>query len=126
MTDEPNEDAEYIPADPSFLLSEATYKKLKWLVQYLLPSASTLYFTIGELWGLPSVKEVNGTVAAITAFLAVILGISTRTYNRIARYGGTIVIEEKPNGAKVYNLVLNQDDPNDIDMMDEITFKIQK
>ena len=34
-------------------LSNTTYDILKWVAQYLLPAAGTLYFSISQIWGLP-------------------------------------------------------------------------
>lgn len=63
-------------------MSNERYDFLKWVAQYFLPAAGTLYFTIAGIWGLPYVEEVIGTITAIDAFLGVALGISTHQYNK--------------------------------------------
>ena len=63
-------------------MSNKTYDKLKWLVTIVLPAAATLYFTLSGIWGFPCGEQVVGTIAAITAFLGVCLGISTVNYNK--------------------------------------------
>lgn len=63
-------------------LSDNVYNILKWIAQYLLPAAGTLYFAIASIWGLPYGEEIVGTITAVDAFLGVILGISTAQYNK--------------------------------------------
>lgn len=63
-------------------MSDKTYDTLKWIAQYLLPAAGTLYFTLAGIWGLPYGEQVTGTITAVDLFLGVILGISTAQYNK--------------------------------------------
>ncbi len=57
-------------------MSNKTYDALKWVAQFLLPGAGTLYFALAGIWGLPYGEQVVGT------FLGVLLGISTASYNK--------------------------------------------
>lgn len=61
-------------------LSNKTYDVLKWITQYLLPAAGTLYFAVAGIWGLPYGEQIVGTITAIDTFLGVILGVSASTY----------------------------------------------
>lgn len=63
-------------------LSNKTYDVLKWIAQYLLPAAGTLYFAVASIWGLPYGEQIVGTITAIDTFLGVILGVSTSTYTK--------------------------------------------
>lgn len=63
-------------------LSNKTYDILKWIAQYLLPAAGTLYFSISQIWGLPCGEQVVGTITALDTFLGVLLGLSSNTYNK--------------------------------------------
>ena len=63
-------------------MSNKTYDVLKWIAQYLLPAAGTLYFALAGIWGLPYGEQVVGTITAIDTFLGVLLGISTASYNK--------------------------------------------
>ena len=71
------------------LLNDKVYNVLKWIAQYGLPGLGALYFTLASIWGLPYGEQIVGTITAIDAFLGVILGISSNTYNKT-----TVVIEE--------------------------------
>ena len=62
-------------------LTNKSYDVLKWIAQYLLPAAGTLYFALSGIWGLPYGEQIVGTITAIDTFLGVILGISTMQYN---------------------------------------------
>lgn len=63
-------------------LSNKTYDILKWVAQYLLPAAGTLYFALSSIWGLPYGEQIVGTVTAVDTFLGVILGLSSAQYNK--------------------------------------------
>lgn len=63
-------------------LSSKTYDVLKWIAQYLLPAAGTLYFAVAGIWGLPYGEQIVGTITAIDTFLGVILGVSASTYTK--------------------------------------------
>lgn len=63
-------------------MSNKTYDVLKWIAQFLLPAAGTLYFALAGIWGLPYGEQVVGTITAIDTFLGVLLGISTASYNK--------------------------------------------
>lgn len=62
-------------------MSNKTYDILKWIAQYLLPAAGTLYAALGQIWGFPYGEEIVGTIVAIDTFLGVLLGISSKNYN---------------------------------------------
>jgi hypothetical protein len=107
-----------------FMLNDALYGKMKFVVQIFLPAFSTLYFTLGTIWGLPAVEQVIGTLAALATFLGVLLGLSSRTYNESdAKFDGVIDIETNEDGGKVYSLVLNTD-PTNLDQKESALFKI--
>lgn len=63
-------------------LNNKTYDILKWIAQYLLPAAGTLYFALAGIWGLPYGEQIVGTITAVDTFLGVILGISTAAYKK--------------------------------------------
>lgn len=63
-------------------LSNKAYDTMKWVAQYVLPAIGTLYFALAGIWSFPYGEEIVGTITAIDAFLGVILGISSATYNK--------------------------------------------
>ena len=63
-------------------LTNKTYDVLKWVAQYLLPAAGTLYFALSGIWGLPYGEQIVGTITAVDTFFGVVLGISTMQYNK--------------------------------------------
>lgn len=62
--------------------SDKAYQILKWISQYVLPGIGTLYFALASIWGLPYGEQIVGTITAATAFLNVIMGISTNNYKK--------------------------------------------
>ena len=63
-------------------LNNKTYDILKWIAQYSLPAAGTLYFALAGIWGLPYGEQIVGTITAVDTFLGVLLGISTANYKK--------------------------------------------
>lgn len=63
-------------------LSNKAYDILKYIAQYVLPAAGTLYFALSTIWSLPYGEQVVGTITAVDTFIAAILGISTYSYNK--------------------------------------------
>ena len=63
-------------------MKNKTYDVLKFICMKVLPALGTLYFALSKIWGLPYGTEIIGTLSAIEIFLATILGISTRNYNK--------------------------------------------
>ena len=63
-------------------MSNKTYDVLKWIAQFLLPAAGTLYFALAGIWGLPYGEQVVGTITAVDTFLGVLLGTSSANYNK--------------------------------------------
>ena len=62
--------------------NDKVYDILKWIAQYLLPAAGTLYFALAGIWGLPYGEQIVGTITAVDTFLGVILGISAAAYKK--------------------------------------------
>jgi hypothetical protein len=107
------------------ILSDAVYNKLKFVVQLVLPAASTLYFTLGNIWGFPAVENVIGTLAAVAVFLGSVLGISTKRYNESdAKYDGDVVYTTTDQGKINYSLEFHGDVP-DIANMSQVLFKVK-
>ena len=63
-------------------LNDKTYDILKWIAQYVLPAAGTLYFALAGIWGLPYGEQIVGTITAVDTFLGVLMGISTANYKK--------------------------------------------
>ena len=64
------------------LMSDKTYNIMKWIVQYILPGLGVLYAIISGATGLPYAEVVLAVVMAVDWFLGIILGISTKQYNK--------------------------------------------
>lgn len=108
------------------MLTDTSYSIGKKLVQVYIPAVSSLYFGLGNIWGLPSVEQVVGTLAVLATFIGVCLGLSSKQYDSSeAAYDGKIVVETGEEGKKLYSLQLDGD-PNDIDQKDSVTFKVGK
>lgn len=62
-------------------MTNRTYDILKIVALIVLPAAVTCWIAIGNIWGLPYVEEIAGTVTAIATFLGALLKISSDNYN---------------------------------------------
>lgn len=107
-----------------FMFNPQTYELLKKLVQVILPAIGSMYFALANIWGLPGAENVVGTIAVITTFLGICLGISSSTYNKLdAVYDGNIVVTEKPEGGRVFSLEVNSD-INELHQFGSLKFKV--
>lgn len=104
-------------------LSNSVYDKLKKLTQVGLPAGGALYFGLSQIWHLPAGEEVVGSIALVTTFLGVILGVSSKNYDSDSDVAGDFIIDTNPNGTKVVKLQLNDEASNVIER-DRITFKV--
>lgn len=75
------DDVVQVPGAP-FGLNAFSYNILKWITLAFLPASGALYFTLAALWGFPYGEQIAATVAAITAFFGVVLGISKAKYDQ--------------------------------------------
>lgn len=88
MTEETTDTEETFDADfvqdeiIPLLMSDKTYNIMKWIVQYILPGLGVLYAIIAGVTGLPYAEVVLAVVMAVDWFLGIILGISTKQYNK--------------------------------------------
>ena len=94
MTDQNTDPAPEEPSDEVFdpdfvkqesiplLMSDKTYDIMKWIVQFILPGLGVLYAIIAGATGLPYAEVVLAVVMAVDWFLGIILGISTKQYNK--------------------------------------------
>ncbi len=76
------DDAVKVPGAP-FGMTATSYNILKWVTLAFLPASGALYFTLSILWGFPFGEQIVGTVAALTAFMGLLLGVSKARFNRL-------------------------------------------
>jgi hypothetical protein len=90
-------------------LSNKWYDRAKWLVQIVLPAISAAYFALAELYEWDNALKVVGTLAIVTTFLGVILGLSSAQYNSSGlQYDGQMLVRVDPGGALTPKLELNE------------------
>lgn len=63
------------------IINSKLYNVLKYITMIVLPALTTLWLSVGSIWGFSYVEPIGATLTAITAFLGAILGISTSLYN---------------------------------------------
>ena len=103
-------------------MNKKMYDVLKWIAQYLLPSAGTFYFALSTIWGLPYGEQVIGTLTAADIFLGVLIGVSATQYNKSSK-DGTLMVDTSNPAKDIYKLSL--DIPlEDIAGKDTISLKV--
>lgn len=106
------------------MITGKLYDRLKFLAQILLPSLGTLYFTLAQIWNLPSAEEIVGTILAFDTFLGVMLGISQANYNKAVEQGGDLIIDE--SGKILFQLDEDKADVKQLGAKQEVRFKVKK
>lgn len=61
-------------------MNNKVYDILKWIALVALPAVTTLWLALASIWGFPYAEAIGATLAAITAFLGTLLGISSVQY----------------------------------------------
>ena len=113
-----------LPDPKGFAFGEKTYQALKFVALVLLPAMTTLYFTLGNVLDLPNVEQVIGSMTAIDTFLGVLLGISTKSFNKQnPAYDGHMVIQETQAGGVLYSLELDSE-PEELKNKKKVTFRV--
>jgi hypothetical protein len=108
------------------ILTHNTYEITRKLVQLWLPALASLYFGLSQIWGLPAGEEVVGTIALVTTFLGVVLGVSgTRYDNSVASRDGQMVVTTDGGGVRNFSLELDGD-PERLAEMDSVKFKVRR
>jgi hypothetical protein len=94
----------------TFILSDNWYDFLKKMIQIIMPAFGTLYFALAKIWDLPYADKVTGTIVCVTAFLGVVLGISTAQYNASGKaFDGRLTVEPSEEvGTRVTGLHLDK------------------
>lgn len=63
-------------------MSSKMYDLLKWISLVLLPAIAAAYFGLGQIWELPEVERVVGTMTILDTFLGLILSKSSKDYQK--------------------------------------------
>lgn len=110
-------DNEQVSAVATNLFSNKVYTILKWIVVLAMPALATLYATLASVWGWGYGTQVVLTINALTLFLGILLGISTKTYSG----DGTLVVD--PDDNQNMRLVLDAT-PEELAAKKAITFAV--
>lgn len=87
------------------IINSKLYDVLKYITMIVLPALTTLWLSVGSIWGFPYVEPIGATLTAITAFLGAILGISTSLYN--------IKAQRKDELAEIQNAFDKEETPDE-------------
>lgn len=105
-------------------LNNKAYDVAKKVAQIWLPAFGAAYFSLAQIWGLPSAEQVVGTVTVIDTLLGVLLGISSSSYNNSDKpYDGQMIAINKPDGGKTFSLQLDSD-PLELEGKEKVVFKV--
>lgn len=64
-----------------YIISEKTYKLVKWAVLIVLPAVATLFSAVAAVWGMDAelINAVVTTLTALATFGGTVLGVSAAT-----------------------------------------------
>lgn len=76
-------------------LSNKAYNATKWTITVFLPAVGALYFALAQIWDFQRIVGVNATINAIITFGGLLIGYSTKKYNRtVGAPDGDLIITE--------------------------------
>lgn len=112
--------------DEKLVLSPGVYDKLKLTAILILPTISTLYFTLGAIWGFPAIDKVIGTLAAAATAIGGLVQASSKRYkNSDARFDGVMKPIVDGGGVNGFSMDLKPSvGIEDLQDKSEVTFKV--
>lgn len=105
-------------------LTNKAYDLLKKIVQIILPGLATLYTGLAELWNLPYVTAVVGTITLLTVFLGLVLSISTRQYNKTEGSPDADLVVSEVDGQKFLSLGINRNSVEEMVAKDTVRLAV--
>lgn len=63
-------------------LQNKAYNVIKYGITIFLPGVGALYFALSEVWDFHRIAGVNGTINALITFGGLLIGYSSRQYNK--------------------------------------------
>ena len=95
-------------------MSNQAYNVIKYVITIFLPAVGSLYFVLAETWDFPRIGGVNGTINALITFGGILIGYSSRQYNRNAGApdGALIVQKDAFDGVTHLGLDIHADSVN--------------
>lgn len=107
-----------------YLLTNTQYDTLKRIVQLGLPAFGAMYAGLAKIWGFPYGSEVVGSIALITVFLGVVLGFSSRSYDKSEnKYDGEVVVDTS-GPVNTFDFQTSGD-PDALASKKDVIFKVQ-
>lgn len=83
------------------MLGNTAYNSIKWIALVFLPALGALYFGLGQLWDLPEVEKVVGSVTVVETFLGLLLRKAAGNYGSVNTIGDAIVKQDPVTGEAV-------------------------
>lgn len=107
-------------------LTNKAYNVIKYGITIFLPAVGALYFTLAQVWNFERVPGVNGTINALITFGGLLIGYSSRQYNKTtgAPDGDLVVKEDPTDGTKYLGLAVNGSSVDDITSKDKVTLQV--
>lgn len=89
-------------ANPTPMLNNSLYDKLKFLALIVLPAFATFIFAVAEIWEIDGAIKIAGTIVAGDTFLGALLRLSTKRYYKSGKnFDGDVVVTPEDGGNKV-------------------------
>jgi hypothetical protein len=108
------------------MLTNKLYNGIKYTITIFLPAVGALYFLLAQTWNFNRVPGVNGTINALITFGGLLIGYSTRQYNKNgAGTDGDLIAQMDPNdGTKYLGLAVNGDSVDAVLAKDKVTLQV--
>lgn len=107
-------------------MSQSVYDRVRWMVEILLPATASLYYGLSMIWGLPGGDNVVGTIALITTFLGLAVGVNRRKFNAVNPAGvGAMVVKVDREGIPTVALELDKT-PEELSQLQSIRFDVRR
>lgn len=105
-------------------LTNKVYNGIKYTITIFLPAVGTLYFLLAQTWGFERISGVNGTINALITFGGLLIGYSSRKYNRTVNAPDGDLIVQEVDGEKYIGLGVNTPTIEELTSKDQVKLNV--
>src|SRR5688572_14243500 len=106
-------------------MGNKAYDGLRFFALIVLPAISALYFGFGQIWHLPFVTEVVGSIAILDTVLGTALNKVSKDYRKRATVADVVVGLDEDGAAEIRRVEQTSESPLIFEEGDPVLMKVR-
>lgn len=113
-------------------MNDKLYDFLKYVALVILPAIAALYFGLGQIWNLPAVEQIVGTITVLDTFLGIILNKTHSNFAAESRRllslepAGDLIVQQNIDGLVVGMRLEANNDPFIVNDQKRVVFEVKR